>query len=177
MQGVLVGAVTVAIVLLGALLFQRSRLRLAQVKDSEVRFRLAMKHSAIGMVWLSPRGCWQGGNHALVFLMNYDEELLLGSSYQVITHPDDQLKSRSMLEDLLAGEIEGYSLEQRFIASGGESIWVRLSVSSVSAEGAVSYLVAQVENIHAAKLSEQAWQEMREVVEMALEVVGLGIWE
>ena len=177
MQGVLVGAVTVAIVLLGALLFQRSRLRLAQVKDSEVRFRLAMKHSAIGMALLSPRGEWQAVNHALCDLMNYDEELLLGSSYQVITHPDDQLKSRSMLEDLLAGEIEGYSLEQRFIASGGESIWVRLSVSSVSAEGAVSYLVAQVENIHAAKLSEQALQESRQRLQMALEVGGVGIWQ
>ena len=66
MQGVLIGAVTVAVVLLGALFFQRSRAMLAQVKDSEIRFRLAMKHSSIGMALLSPKGEWQAVNSCLV---------------------------------------------------------------------------------------------------------------
>ena len=46
MQGVLIGAVTVTVVLLAALflrcVLRRNRAELAQVKDSEIRFRLAM---------------------------------------------------------------------------------------------------------------------------------------
>ncbi|WP_156497226.1 PAS domain S-box protein, partial [Alcanivorax sp. HI0083] len=177
MQGVLIGAVTVAVVLLGALFFQRSRAMLAQVKDSEIRFRLAMKHSSIGMALLSPKGEWQAVNHALCDLAGYDEAGLLSTSFQDISHPDDLLKSRGMLADLLAGDITGYSLEQRFITRRGDDLWVRLSVSAVRVEGQVSYLIAQVENIHAARLSEQALQESRQRLQMALEVGGVGIWQ
>jgi len=177
MQGVLIGAFTVAIVLLGALLFQRNRLRLAHVKDSEMRFRLAMKHSAIGMALLSPRGEWQAVNHALCDLAGYDEASLLNTSFQDFSHPDDLIKSRGMLADLLTGEITGYSLEQRIISRQGEPLWVRLSVSPVHINGAVSYLIAQMENIHAAKLSEQALQESRQRLQMALEAGRVGIWQ
>ncbi|MTT52136.1 EAL domain-containing protein [Alcanivorax sp. VBW004] len=181
MQGVLIGAVTVTVVLLAALflrcVLRRNRAELAQVKDSEIRFRLAMKHSSIGMALLSPRGEWQAVNHALCDLAGYDEAGLLSTSFQDISHPDDLLKSRGMLADLLSGDITGYSLEQRFITRRGDDLWVRLSVSAVRVEGQVSYLIAQVENIHAAKMSEQALQESRHRLQMALEVGGVGIWQ
>ena len=181
MQGVLIGAVTVTVVLLAALflrcVLRRNRAELAQVKDSEIRFRLAMKHSSIGMALLSPRGEWQAVNHALCDLAGYDEAGLLSTSFQDISHPDDLLKSRGMLADLLSGDITGYSLEQRFITRRGDDLWVRLSVSAVRVEGQVSHLIAQVENINAAKLSEQALQESRHRLQMALEVGGVGIWQ
>lgn len=126
-----------------------------RLRESEERFRCAMKDSAIGMAVMSLEGKWLSINNALCQITGYDEETLMKLSFQQITHLDDLPIDIENLEKIKRGEIRSYGHEKRYIRKSGESIWVYLVVSSVFGDdGLPLYIVSQIENIDARKKAE-----------------------
>ncbi|MBL0892007.1 MAG: PAS domain S-box protein, partial [Gemmatimonadaceae bacterium] len=54
----------------------------------EERFRSAFEHAPIGFAPVSPDGRWLRVNEALCQLVGHDEDSLLATTFQPITHPD-----------------------------------------------------------------------------------------
>jgi PAS domain S-box-containing protein len=48
-----------------------------------------------------------------------------------LTHPDDPARDIALVVRLVAGEIDGYSLDKRFIRKGGSVLWAQVSVNRV----------------------------------------------
>jgi len=118
-----------------------------ELKDSEQRFRSALRFSAIGMALLAPDGRWLEVNQALCKIVGYSEEELLATDFQSITHPDDLAANLAQVRRMLAHEIETFQLEMRYVRKTGGLVWVLLSVSQVwRSTGEPQYFIAQVQD-------------------------------
>ncbi len=148
---VLAGAVGPAVHALVLALKETSR----DLGEAEELFRRAFDDSQVGMALVSTAGRFQRVNRALCEITGYPEHELLGRTFSEITYPDDVEAGLDALRDLIEGERYGYRAEKRYLHAEGHPVWVSLNVSPVYDEGAVSYLISQVEDISDRKESEE----------------------
>lgn len=127
--------------------------------QSEERFRNAFQHSAIGMALVSPQGKFLQINSKLCAITGYSERELLGKTFQEITHPDDLESDLQNVQKMLAGKLETYAMEKRYIHRDGGIVWVLLSVSLVrDSDKNPLFFISQIEDITERKL---AGEELR----------------
>ncbi len=120
----------------------------AQDPTGDERFGLAFEHAPIGMAVVAPGGGFLRVNAALCRFVGHPEEQLLRLDFQRITHPGDLDADIALLRRLLAGDVDRYQLDKRYLRADGEVVWGRLSVSLArAADGAPAYLIAQIEDI------------------------------
>ena len=80
--------------------------------------------------------------------IGYTEQELLSRSFADITHPDDLDGDLEQMQALLAGAIEVYETEKRYLHREGHVVWVQIGVSAVrSDDGEVEYLISQLHDI------------------------------
>ncbi len=118
------------------------------LRQSEEKFRGAFESAAVGIGMVDPSGRWLRANPALCEIVGYAEAELLKKTFRDITHPDDLPSDLAQHARLLAGEIDSYRTEKRYIHRQGHTVWVVLSVSLVrDAAGQPLYQVGLVEDI------------------------------
>ena len=133
------------------------------LRESEERFRQAFEAAPIGMALVAPDGHWLQVNRTLCKLVGYTEEELLGKTFQDITHPADVDENVESLRRLLAGEIDTYEMEKRYIRKDGGFVWILLSVSLVrGADGSPAYEISQILDITDRKLAERRTAAVRD---------------
>ncbi|HBK3262472.1 TPA: diguanylate cyclase [Legionella pneumophila] len=126
------------------------------LEESESRFRSAFDSAANGMAIVSLEGKWLKVNQSLCQIVGYTEEELLKLDFQTITYPDDLELDLSYVQQLLAGEINFYHMEKRYIQKNGNIIWILLSGSLIrNTENQPLYFIAQIQNIDAQKKAEK----------------------
>lgn len=127
-----------------------------ELRVSEEKFRGSFEHSAIGMALVSTEGKWLKVNKRICEIVGYEEEELLATTFQYITHPDDLGIDLENLHKLLAGDIATYSIEKRYYHKKGNIVWVLLSVSLVrDLQGNPIHFVSQIEDITARKIAQE----------------------
>jgi PAS domain S-box-containing protein len=140
--------------------------RSASLRESEERFRMAFQNSAIGMALVGLDGSWLKVNDSLCKIVGYSEQELLGKTFQDITHPDDLQTDLDFVAQLLAGEIDYFQVEKRYVHKDGRAVWIRLSVSLIrDAEGKPVHFVSQMDDITEDKLAEKKIQKLNEELE------------
>ena len=108
-------------------------------------FYTAFVHSSKKKTVVSRHGDWVELNPALCRILGYDREELLARTIPEISHPDDLPADLTLLNKLLAGEIDSYTLEKRYRHADGRVVWGLLTVSlSSDASGAQECLIAQL---------------------------------
>ena len=137
------------------------RQREAALREAEERFRHAFEHALIGVALVSPEGEWLRVNRRMCTMTGYREDELLGMSFQEITHPDDLELDLAESTQLLAGEIDGYEMQKRYLRADGEPIWVQLSVSLVRGDDEEPlYFVSQVQDVTERRREESKLRKM-----------------
>ena len=135
---------------------ERARLYTA-LRDSEERFASAFEFASIGVALVSPEGRWLKVNRALCELVGYTAAELATKTFQDITHPDDLDTDLERVRQMLAGEIQTYQMEKRYIHRSGSIVWVLLSVSLVrDSAGCPLYFISQIQDINERKRAELA---------------------
>jgi len=130
----------------------------AELAESEERFRLSFRQTAVGLAHLAPDGRLLRTNEKFQHVLGYSESELLVRTLQDITHPDDIDDDIDMIQRLLAGEIKDYSREKRYLCKNGDYIWGQVTVSAMlDSRGKVRFIAA-IEDISKRKAVEQ---EMR----------------
>ena len=148
------------------------------ITESETRFRNAMEYSAIGMALVSTEGSFLQVNKALCTFLGYTPEQLASMSFQQLTYPEDLHADMALVEKLLNGEMNNYSLEKRYYTRAGDVVWALLAVSIVrQRDGSPLYFIAQVEDITDLKRTEWVNKRLMERITLANEAGGIGIWE
>ena len=123
---------------------------------SEERFRATFEQAAVGIAHVAPDGRWLRVNRKLCDIVGYTREELLGLGFQDITHPDDLDADLAQVRQVLAGEIDAYSMEKRYLRKDGGQVWINLTVALVrDAHGAPDYFISVVEEIEARKQAEE----------------------
>ncbi|MFS2224569.1 diguanylate cyclase [Pantoea sp. B65] len=148
------------------------------ISESENRFRNAMEHSAIGMALVATDGRWLQVNKSLCHLLGYQPEELLRTKFQHITHPDDLNADLELLQALLEGARDSYTIEKRYFRKDGQPVWVRLSVSLArDSEQQPLYFISQIEDITELRRSTEVNRLLMERITLANEAGGIGVWE
>jgi PAS domain S-box-containing protein len=120
----------------------------AAVQASEARFRSYFELPIHGIAITSVDKGWLQVNDRLCSLLGYSREELARLTWAEMTHPDDLAGDAKQFDRVLAGEIDTYALDKRFIRKDGQAIWTRLGVGGVrKPDGGVAYIVAVLEDI------------------------------
>lgn len=144
--------------------------------ESEERFRTAFATAAQGMALVAVDGYYLQVNRALCTLLGYSEQELLTKRFQDVTHPEDLVEEVRYLPLNLAGEVDDFQREKRFIHKDGSTIWALIAVSTVrNKEGKVLHFINQIYDITDRKRTELALQASEERYRTIVETVTEGI--
>jgi len=101
------------------------------IREKEARFRGYFEHSQVGMAVTSPTKGWVEANDQLQRMLGYTLDELRQMTWIELTHPDDLDADAKQFERMLAGEIDQYALDKRFIRKDGEIVYTNLTVSCI----------------------------------------------
>lgn len=146
------------------------------IPDSEARFHQTFEHAAAGIAHVGPDGRWLWVNQRLCDIVGYSRDELLRLAFQDITHPSDLEADLANARRLLAGQIDRYAIEKRYIHKDGSVVWINLTVSLVRTElNRPDHFISIIEDITRRKLAEQALREsearMRSIVDTIVDGV------
>lgn len=80
--------------------------------------------------------------------------------WEQITYPDDLPKDKELFARLQAGEINGYSMEKRYIRPNGSVVWTELVIARLSSPNKLHFNhIALIQDITARKVMEKALYE------------------
>ena len=133
------------------------------LKESEERFRATFEQAAVGIAQVRPDGRWLQVNQKLCDIVGYRRAELLQCTFQDITHPEDLDADLASVRRMLAGEIQTYSMEKRYIRKDSSQVWICLTVGLVrQPTGEPKYFIAVVEDISERKRAQMALQQSGE---------------
>src|ERR1700736_4717283 len=130
------------------------------------RFRGYFELGLIGMAITSPtKGCVEV-NDEICRILGYERSELLRLRWAELTHPEDLAADVANFQRVLSGEIDGYSMDKRWIRKDGSVIHTSMSVRCVrDADGSVDYFLALLQDITARKEAEEALVNARNSLE------------
>lgn len=127
-----------------------------RLRHSEETFRLTFEDAPIGMAIVSLDGRYLEVNRALTESLRRTREELLAASFEDITHPDDLAADLANGERLLDGSLDSFQVDKRYLMSGGETMWARLTVSVVrDGDGTPVHFVNQIEDVTEMRLAQE----------------------
>jgi len=128
----------------------------AERRELEERFRATFDHASVGIMHSSLNRQILAVNRKFCEMVGYTaEELQLGSVRRV-HHPDDSDADQSFEKQLVAGEIDSFAFEKRYIRKDGSVFWANRTVSLARDEaGRPKYFIRVIEDISARKEAEK----------------------
>jgi len=141
----------------------------AALGESEERYRSIFELAAIGIAHVSLEGRFVRLNRRFCEILGYTPEEMLQRTFQEITHPDDLANSLELVGQVIAGEIESYSVEKRYLRKDASIVWGNLTVSLAHDElGNPRHFIAVVEDISPRKMAESTVERSLEEKEVLL---------
>jgi PAS domain S-box-containing protein len=120
---------------------------LAQLEESERRFKATFEQAAVGIAHVSVSGHVIRANSRLGEIWGYTTQEVVEHGFADLTHPEDMGPDLDLAMQVLEGVIPRYSLEKRFKHKQGFLIWCALTVSLVRRpDGMPDYFIAVIED-------------------------------
>jgi PAS domain S-box-containing protein len=156
---------------------------LAELKESEGRFRAIFENSAIGMSLIGLDRQPLEVNPAISRLSGYSREEFIRKRVEEISHPEDVEVGNREFQELLSGKRDSYQIEKRFLRKEGGYYWARLTISGVRGpDGELQNIVSITQDITEQKkaqrglqVSEASRRESEARFRVMFENAGIGI--
>ena len=124
------------------------------LRASEELFRATFENAAVGIAHVAHDGQLLRINQQFSRMVGYSVAELLLNKYPKITHPDDTTENLAGFESILAGTVDSFSMEKRYIRKDKSILWANLVVACVrDANHEIEYFIAVIEDISARKLA------------------------
>lgn len=114
----------------------------------ETQLRAIFEQAAVGINQAEIKsGLFIRANQCFCELLGYSEDELYQKTFEQVTHPEDLIRCRPLMQQLHRGEIESVSLEKRYLHKNGMAIWTKGSFSLIyNSQGeAISHLAIVVD--------------------------------
>ncbi len=146
-------------------------------RESEETLRSAFANAAIGFAVTGPDGRFVAANPAYCAISGYDLDELRTVSFPQLVHAEDRAANMRLIDQMLAGEIPSFVVENRYVRRDVQTVWVRKSVSLVRDEaGAPKWIIALVEDISGRHEAEESLRQSRQDLDRAEQVGQIGWW-
>ena len=96
------------------------------LRQSERRFRNYFEQGLIGMAVTSVDKRWLEVNDRLCEIVGYSREELRQKTWAELTHPDDLEPNLRLFNRLLAGEIEKFTFNKRYLRKDGSIVYTKI---------------------------------------------------
>ncbi len=150
----------------------------AALQDRGKRLRAYFDSPAVGVAITSQETGFVEVNDQFCAMLGYSREELLRLNWTALTHPDDVRADISEFNRVLAGDIDTYSMDKRYVRKDGSVVWTLLSVSCVRRpDRTVETFVAIVKEIGERKLAEASLRESDDRLRVAMEGGNVGLWD
>jgi two-component system, sensor histidine kinase and response regulator len=147
------------------------------LRFSEERFRRYFEVGLIGTAITDPGKGILEVNDRICEILGYERSELVRMTWAEMTHPDDLAADVAKFNRVLAGEIDGYSIDKRWIRKDGRIIDSTIAVKCMRrADGSVDYFVALVEDITERKRAENQIRESENQFDTLARVCPVGIF-
>jgi diguanylate cyclase (GGDEF)-like protein/PAS domain S-box-containing protein len=124
-------------------------------------FEAAFNAAPHGVAIVGLDGRFLHVNQKLGAIVGFSAAELAEITFQEITHPDDLDRDLAQVDALLAGEIDSYEMDKRYVRGDGQEIWVLLAVAIVRDEdGSPRHFISQIQDISARKQLEAHTYEL-----------------
>jgi PAS domain S-box-containing protein len=132
------------------------RMKVAELTESENRFRATFEQAAVGIAHVGLDGRWLRINQKLCDFLGFTREEMLSQQFQDLTHPEDLSQDIDSLQLLLNGSIKSYTREKRYRQKNGEYRWGELTVALLfDANRQPQYFISVIQDIDNRKKIEQ----------------------
>ncbi|MDI1236933.1 MAG: PAS domain S-box protein [Polaromonas sp.] len=147
-------------------------------EDGDQQFSSAFEHAAIGMALIAVNSRRLRVNSAFCQMLGYSEAEMLARTVHEISHPDDVEWDLLQRKRALAGEIETYQWEKRYIHKSGHIVWGYLTCSLVrDSDRKPLHFISQVQDITERKEAERTLRESEERFRTLTELSSDWFWE
>jgi two-component system sensor histidine kinase UhpB len=135
------------------------------LRQNERRFRNYFEQGLIGMAVTSVDKRWLEVNDRLCEMLGYSREELLQTDWVVLTHPDDVEPNLRLFGPLLAGEIEHFTLNKRYLKRDGSIVYTTIHTRAFRLDdGTIDHIVTLIEDITARKLAQDGLERERKTL-------------
>ena len=142
------------------------------------QFSSAFEHAAIGMALIAINSRRLRVNSAFCQMLGYSEAEMLARTVHDVSHPDDVEWDLLQRKKALAGEIETYQWEKRYIHKSGHIVWGYLTCSLVrDADRKPLHFISQVQDITERKEAERTLRESEERFRALTELSSDWFWQ
>lgn len=142
-----------------------------KLRESEQLYHATFDNAPVGIAHTDLNGRWRRVNQRLCDILGYSREELLVRNFQNVTHPEDVAADDLARRQFLAGELQRYSREKRYVRRDGLVVWVDVIVTlQRSPEREPKFFITVVEDITERKRLEQQFlqsQKMEAVGQLA----------
>ncbi len=167
--------------LVGMLAADSDSLELGRLRRTDRVYELWFDRAPTGVGLVATDGTFLRANPAFCRLLGRTELELQQMTFQDITHPDDLLLDVSLREDVLAGRIDRYAMEKRYLRPDGSIVWAHLTVALLSDEfGTPLHFISMVEDITERRLAQdrltatmELWRTMFDFTPIAMAELGV----
>lgn len=147
-----------------------------ELVSKEKRLRNYFSTSQIGVAITHPTDGWIEVNDRALEMLGYTFDELKKISWMELTHPDDLEADQIQYNQMLAGEIDRYTMEKRFIRKDETILYVNLGVSCVrNSDNEAEMVLASYIDVTDRKIAEMALADnearYRELVENANSII------
>ncbi|WP_198782772.1 EAL domain-containing protein [Shewanella putrefaciens] len=157
--------------------------RFESERDEQIRlqddflFRSQFNVGNIGIAITDVDQKWIKVNPRLCQMLKYSEGELLHMTWKQLTHPEDIEADVVKFELMLAGKLDNYEMDKRFIAKDDSVVYTHMTVACKRANNNVLLVIAGYLDVTAQTLADREVLASREQLELVLSSSDLGVWD
>ncbi len=145
----------------------------AALRRSEAQLRAMFEGTVMGLTLVDANARIIQCNPAMERLLGYEPGEVCGMSIAQFTHPEDL--DLSQFEALVAGRIDSYSYEKRFVRKDGSPVWVRVTASDLrEADGRLRFVMGMIEDVTERKKAEEERSRLEAQLRQSQKMQSLG---
>jgi PAS domain S-box-containing protein len=146
----------------------------AALRAGGERFRRYFELGLIGMAISSPDKRWLEVNDMACEIFGYPRAELLQMDWKQHTHPDDLSTNEGYFNRVMCGEIDGYSLDKRYIRKDGSVVLTTISAKCIRGQdGSVECFLVLIQNITERTRTMDALQTLQKLESLGTLAAGI----
>ncbi|MFO0890286.1 MAG: PAS domain S-box protein [Isosphaeraceae bacterium] len=143
--------------------------------DSERRLRQIYDQTAVGIVTCRLDGTLTAANPGFREILGYSPEEIPSLTVASITHHDDLQSDLAQAQRSVAGEIDRYTIEKRYLRKDGSPVWVQLTSTTLRGkDGEPEGGLAIVQDISERRVAEERLRQSADDYRALFDSAGVG---